>query len=675
MIQPVQPPSTYHVLLIGCDVYPPGYRSLYGCVNDIDTIEHALLDPPGVGFLPEQIKITRLASPHPEAPKGSRLQAQTRAPNRANIVQALRSLAGDEVTATDRVLIYYSGHGTQTRRQDSPAWHEAIVPNDVQFLYNDELNVLINGISTRTRDLTIVLDCCHSAGATRSISEKQPQATPRFLQNDGLGQAPDPAILSMARSVGAESEIPLRLSQTLDPNYVVVVACQADEKANEASLPIEEGAGGAQLQEHGFLSHSLVRLLKRQMDVEPSLLRWADIWPFLLERVETLCAEKAVPVQHPWIIGRPERHLFGGPWLPQDPGFRVSRAADGSYTVAAGSLMGLTRDAALAVYGPMPPRFPPLDTPDDKAARVGQLKVIRAERASCTAQADDASFHLPQGARARLVRPGKSEQLRILLVPADPHLTATLEQSPLLQVVDATAPDPEVRVDTMPDGSWTIGNSVNSQVATVPAGKPDALRAGLESYTNYNQVLRLAQNSNDPELDKSLDVRLLDCSDPSALTAADPLGSGLPEVPRDKLGVFSVRNGFPLAIKVKNTYRQPFQVSVFNCTASGKVEFMGEMGLQATDTRVFWLGGNHRHPFIASSRVPVETIDRMIIVATTKPDADLSGLRVQQSVQQAVDEFLQRGGSKEMMDEVENSAGAGEAWTAVTISLKIGPRH
>ncbi len=35
--------STYHVLLIGCDVYPPGYRSLYGCVNDIDTIEYALL--------------------------------------------------------------------------------------------------------------------------------------------------------------------------------------------------------------------------------------------------------------------------------------------------------------------------------------------------------------------------------------------------------------------------------------------------------------------------------------------------------------------------------------------------------------------------------------------------------------------------------------------------------
>ncbi len=673
MTQAVQPTSTYHVLLIGCDVYPPAYRSLHGCVNDIDTIERALLDPPGVGIPPEQIKITRLASPHPEAPLRSQLQAQTQAPNKANIVQALRQLAGDEVTATDRVLIYYSGHGTQTRRQGSQGWHEALVPNDVQFLYNDELNVLINGISTRTSDLTIVLDCCHSAGATRDITENQPQATSRFLQSDGLGQPPDAAILSMARSVEPGAEIPSHLSQTLDPNYVVVVACQADEKANEASLPTGEGVD-VQEQGHGFLSFSLVHLLTKQMDGQPGLLRWADIWSSLLDRVGMLCVEKGSPVQHPWIIGRPERHLFGGPWQPQDPGFRVSQAADGSYTIAAGSLMGLTQDALLAIYGPTPLRFPPLNTPEDEAARVGLLKVIRTERASCNARGDGASFDLPEGARARLVQPGKSEQLRVLLVPPDPQLAATLEQSPFLRVVDATTPDPEVRVDPMPDGSWTISNNIK-QVATVPTGNPGALRAGLESYADYNQVLRLAQNSNDPALDKSLDVRLLDCSDPDALAATDPIGSNLPEAPRDEQGIFSVRNGFPLAIKVKNTYRHPLQVSVFNCTASGKVEFMGEMGLQAGDVRVFWLGGQHFQPFTASSRVPTETTDRLVVVATTKRDADLSVLEVPNSVQQVVDEFVQRGDSREMMDKAGYSAGPAEAWTAVTISLKIGPRQ
>ena len=672
MSQAVQPPSTYHVLLIGCDVYPPGYRSLYGCVNDIDTIERVLFDPPGVGVPSEQIKITRFASPHPEAPSRSRLQVQTQEPTKANIVKALRRLAGDEVSGSDRVLMYYSGHGTQTQRQGSPGWHEAIVPSDVQFLYSDELNVLINAIAVRTSDLTIVLDCCHSAGATRDISEKPSEGTPRFLPSGGLGQPPDPAILNMARSVGPGAQPPPHLSQTLDPKYVVVVACQADEVANEAAVPIGEGAG-TQARRHGLLTYSLIDRLAMQKDLQPSQVRWADLWPLLLDRVGRLCAEKGVPVQHPWIIGRPERHLFGGPWQPQDPGFRLNQAADGSYTVAAGSLMGLTRDALLAVYGPTPPRFAPLNTPEDKAARVGQLKVIRADRASCSAQADGASFPLPEGARARLVQPGKSEQLRVLLIPADTDLAATLEQSPLLHVVEASAPDPEVRVDTMPDGGWKISNNVNNQVATVPAGHAEALRASLQSYANYNQVLRLAHNSTDPELDKRLDVRLLDCSDPVALEAVDPLGSGLSEVPRDTQGVFSVRNGFPLAIKVKNTYRQPLQVSLFNCTASGKVEFMGEMGLQASDVRVFWLGGQHGHPFHASSRVPVEMTDRMIIVATTTPDADLSGFRVQHSIQQVVDAFVQRGPSRELMDEVEKSAGAGEAWTAVTLFVKIWP--
>jgi hypothetical protein len=673
MTQAVQPTSTYHVLLIGCDYYPPAYRSLHGCVNDIDTIERALLDPPGVGIPPEQIKITRLASPHPEAPVRSQLQAQTQEPNKANIVQALQQLAGDEVTATDRVLIYYSGHGTQTRRQGSQGWYEALVPIDVQFLYNDELNELINDISRRTSDLTIVLDCCHSAGATREITEKQPQATPRFFQSDGLGQPPDPSIVSMARSVGPGAEIPSHLSQTLDPNYIVIVACQADEKANEAALPTGDGVG-EQVQGHGFLSYSLVHLLTKQTDTQPGSLRWADIWPSLLDRVGMLCVEKGSPVQHPWIIGRPERHLFGGSWQRQDPGFRVSRAEDGSYTIAAGSLMGLTQDALLAIYGPSPLIFPLLNSPDDQAARVGLLKVIRAERASCSARADGASFDLPEGARARLVQPGKGEQLRVLLVPSDPHLAATLEQSPFLQVVDDTTPDPEVRVDTMQDGGWTIRNTVNDQVATVPAKYSEALRAGLESYADYNQVLRLAQNSNDPALDKSLDVRLLDCSDPDALADADSLGSHLPEVPRNADGIFSVPNGFPLVIKVKNTYRYPLQVSIFNCTASGKVEFMGEMGLQTTDVRVFWLGGQHRRPFIASSIAPVETTDRLIVVATTKRDADLSVLKVQRSVQQVVDKVVRSELSREMMDEVEYNAGPADAWTAVTIALKIGPK-
>ena len=104
---------TYHVLLVGIDRYPPGYNSLGGCVNDIDAIESLLLEPPGIGIPPEQIRITRLAAVLAGQTSTSRFEAQTLAPTKANLIQALKALAGPAVEPSDRVLIYYSGHGDE----------------------------------------------------------------------------------------------------------------------------------------------------------------------------------------------------------------------------------------------------------------------------------------------------------------------------------------------------------------------------------------------------------------------------------------------------------------------------------------------------------------------------------------------------------------------------------
>ena len=94
MSEPTLPVPLYHVLLIGIDAYPPGYNSLSGCVNDIDAIERLLLDPPGVGLPPDQIRITRLAAPRPNVTSTSHLIAQTQPPTKENVVAALRLLAG-----------------------------------------------------------------------------------------------------------------------------------------------------------------------------------------------------------------------------------------------------------------------------------------------------------------------------------------------------------------------------------------------------------------------------------------------------------------------------------------------------------------------------------------------------------------------------------------------------
>lgn len=346
--------ATYHVLLIGIDRYPPGFNSLAGCVNDIDAIEQLLLTPPGVGIPPEQIRITRLAASRPDRSSTSRYEAETLAPTKANLVDALQALAGPAVHPTDRVLIYYSGHGDEKLWTGSTVWHEAMVPHNdhmIEYLFDVEINALINAIAARTSDLTIVLDCCHSAGATHDLSDAQ--GNTRHLKSDSTMSVspPDLRALGITGDAAQARGVGDHLLQAPDPDYLVIVACQSDEKAGEGMHPPGEP-------DHGVFTYSLLSMLG-QKDVEQRTeVRWADIWPALLARAAERNAQLNQRTQHPWVIGRSERRVFGGAWEKMDVGYSVIQRPEGNYEIGAGRLMSITEGAELAVYGPEPRLFP-----------------------------------------------------------------------------------------------------------------------------------------------------------------------------------------------------------------------------------------------------------------------------------------------------------------------------
>src|SRR5690349_14498780 len=131
-----------HVLLIGIDAYDGG-GSLRGCVNDVDAVQGILLDRLGV---PAR-RVTRLVSPRYGARHDTRIAG--RLPTLAAIREELRRLAGDEVTPSERVFIYYSGHGTRLVLEDAEGRRfprEALLPKDkvrgpdTRFLPDWELN-------------------------------------------------------------------------------------------------------------------------------------------------------------------------------------------------------------------------------------------------------------------------------------------------------------------------------------------------------------------------------------------------------------------------------------------------------------------------------------------------------------------------------------------------------
>ena len=195
---------TYHVLLIGIDAYQS--RPLKGCVQDIDSIQRLLIDRAGV----PASAITRLVSPHPAYVPDTTVAA--RAATLENIVAALAELGSDRVGPNDRVFVYYSGHGTRLEVADpsqsafrgvATRYREALVPVDgglagPTVLFDHELNALLANIIRRTRAVTVVLDCCHSGGATRSLD--QSATNTRFIDLTGGGGASGPVEISPERA-------------------------------------------------------------------------------------------------------------------------------------------------------------------------------------------------------------------------------------------------------------------------------------------------------------------------------------------------------------------------------------------------------------------------------------------------------------------------------------------
>jgi len=662
-------PTTYHVVLIGVDAYPGGYTSLSGCVNDIDALEELLLDEPRTGVAPERVRITRFAAPYEGATSSSRLQAQTLPPTRENVVAALQALAGPDVGPNDRVLIYYSGHGTQERPEGSTVWHEAIVLHDgrdIQPLYDVELNGLVNAVAARTRDVTVVLDSCNAGGAMRDLVPEEARGQTRYLDcSQAKLPKPDPAL--SGPPVGTRGEARPSMLRTFDPAYFALLACQADERANEGAV---DG-----VRRHGFLTRALISLILRAEPEGGASLRWADLWPDIVDGIGDTCARMGRAPQHPAWIGRTERRVFGGRWTPHDPGYSLRASPDGTFTVGAGTLMGITPGCVLAVYGPEePPHFPTLGSEDDLKARIGQLEVTEAERVASTAKLVGAAFD-PTGARARLIRPGESDRLRGLLDPPNPDLAAFLEESPLLRVVSSRAGEPEAVVRSKvkangEDGGWTIGDLVVEEMATVPREERFALRAGLEAYYRFTNTLRLAKRCNSPELDSRLDVRLMNCQGLPLPAGSDLRRPDLPEAPKDAKGLYCLPDRIKVAIELGNLHSSTLRIYAFDCSADGRVSYLGNAELRGGDRQVIWMGGVAGKPFSAWSPLPSGGTDRLVAIATTSTKFEPQRQEVPKSIQDAVNVILTRGLGD---PPTPKSSAPVELWTAVVVPFWIEP--
>jgi hypothetical protein len=611
---------TRHVLLVGCDQYPPGVASLSGCVNDIDAVQGLLVG--------QDDAVVRMTGP---------------SATKTSVVAALQELSSASVKAEDRVLIYYSGHGTRARWDTARGYHEALALSDgerVELLYDVELSALLQAICHRTTDVTVILDCCHSGGATRDLLP--PLGRQRFLGNAGqLARPPDLDLLRTASSI--------------EPNYLAVAACSAVESAAEGALDDERPLG--------VLTYALTTMLRDTPPERRPELRWSDIWSDLRARMAQRSASLRRRAQHPRLIGATDRRVLGGAWQRPPRGLAIHRDSDGSYTIDGGQFMGIREGATIAVYASGQALLEPLGSPDEVAARQGILRVVSSQRSSASVIVDQGPLDIGMGALGRVIHAPLTDRLRVAIAATDPVALDAVRGSGLLESV--CTPDADVDATVVPrsEGGWTIGNDLRPDVAVVPFDHSRALRAGLEHVLKSVTVLRMTQpNVTDIQLSGRLDVSVLDCRDPSS----DP-----PEAPCDDDGIYRVPAGFVFAISVASGYPLPLQVCVLNCASGGAVEFLGDVSLSSGDRQVVWLQGVYGRPFVAQPDDPSGGVDRLVAIATTDLDADLSYLSANRSVQEVVDQ-VSRGATLRSVSTLASPPRS--LWTGTLCPLRILPR-
>jgi hypothetical protein len=269
-------------LLVGINDYPGDDSDLTGC--DIDVANMRVLLQEYFFFPAAQITIVK------------DLDA-----TRARIEKELTDLA-DRAGPTDAVVFYYSGHGTQVPDLDGDeedGWDEGICPAEPRpkivtneddmklFLTDDRLAELLGRF--KTKNVTVIFDCCHSGSGLRAGEEVPTLGIDRPRTRE---QKASKELVERAAEARANRSTPpaTSLNMGLDANerWVFITGCTSWEMSQGNS------------QTGGRLTWNLVNAVSTSS---------GESWDQLMGRVRE-AANRENPGQTPTVEGAVRRYPF-----------------------------------------------------------------------------------------------------------------------------------------------------------------------------------------------------------------------------------------------------------------------------------------------------------------------------------------------------------------------------
>ncbi len=381
LIQPSTNTSKFFALLIGIDCYLPNtlpngssYKSLAGCVRDINHVESFLKNTLQV----PQGQILKLTASNDNSDQPQEPPEQL--PTYENIVAKFKQLT-DLAQPQDQVYIHYSGHGGRSATiypelKGKYGVDESLVPTDIgnseaRYLRDLELAKLLQNMVDKQLVVTVVLDSCHSGGATRGGVN---DSGIRGLNKNVVDTTPRPqeSLVASAKEL-IQNWVTLTQGQQNTRNvtaasgwlpypkgYVLLAACRDNEYAYEYAFNGKE--------RNGALTYWLLdSLQKLGNDVT-----YQALHARILAKVNTQFER-----QTPMLQGEGSRLIFSGQSMSSQSAVIVKKVevAKNRVLLQAGVAQGLRKGAEFAIYQLGTSDF----TQTDKRVALAKVVEVRAE--------------------------------------------------------------------------------------------------------------------------------------------------------------------------------------------------------------------------------------------------------------------------------------------------------
>jgi caspase domain-containing protein len=532
-------------LIIGAQIH-----GLAGCHNDLDVIEDVL-----------------------RARKFEVRSLKEVAASRDGILAGYRELIEDSA-ADDSAVVYYSGHGGRYENPDpgkrQPDWLQFILSTDIdqtsgddfRGLLAEELSLFQYQLTQKTKNVTVILDCCHSARMSRD-PKVVPKAWNFSWPKSAVARrfAAAAADIAAARAEGADDRW-----FDANPDAVRIVACGPSESAYELE---DSDLGGT----HGAMTDALVTLMR---NLGQDSVTWDTVAQQLRRRVL-----RSGLVQRPEAEGPTERLLFSTKTLDYTGVLPIVVEGANPYIDHA-EFFGVTEGDELLVMS--------AGVPVDEAKALARATVVAVEagRASLQLLYADGIHVLPATAEAHPWRISLGRRL-VTLEPANaPNrdvVAKALQGSRHLHVADK-GDRPIARVQLMTNDYRLIGPDREPMHATQPIdqAKLGDLSRNLEVMARAAHLCELQSGGGDERLETPVAVDWWTCT------------KGTPR-PREKSGE-TLHPGERVFVKVANAAMPGFRTetvwaNVFDIGMSRKITLLNgsePSGLELTPGKSYTIG-------------------------------------------------------------------------------------